>query len=59
MKEIVMEEYLPDITNDMMIRLIPAGSVLVRSEIWKFFVITRDGYKLEVLVTSSKRNKRI
>ena len=57
MKEIVTEEYLPDITNGMMNCLIRAGSVRVRSKIWKFFVIARDGYKQEVLTTSSKRNK--
>ena len=43
LKEIVMEEYLPDITNDMMICLIRAGSVIIRSEIWKFFLTARDG----------------
>ena len=39
-----MEEYLPDITNDMMVCLIRAGSVVIRSEIWKFFLTARDGY---------------
>ena len=53
-----MEEYLPDITNDMMICLIRAGSVIIRSEIWKFFLTARDGYTREVIKSSSKRNKR-
>ena len=58
LKEIVMEEYLPDITNDMMVCLIRAGSVIIRSEIWKFFLTARDGYTREVIKSSSKRNKR-
>ena len=44
LNEIVIEEYLPDITNDRMICLIRAGSVIIRSEIWKFSLIARDGY---------------
>ena len=43
LKEIVKEEYLPGITKDMMVCLIKAGSVIIRSEIWKFFLIARDG----------------
>ena len=57
LKEIVMEEYLPDITNDMMVCLIRAGSVIIRSEIWKFFLTARDGYTREIIKSSSKRNK--
>ena len=57
LKEIVMEEYLPDITNDMMMCLIRAGLVLVRSEIWKFFLIARDGYTREVIKKSQKEAK--
>ena len=57
LKEIVMEEYLPDITNDMMVCLIKAGSVFIRSEIWKFFLIARDGYTREVIKKSPKRSK--
>ena len=53
-----MEEYLPDITNDMMICLISAGWVIIRSEIWKFFLTARDGYTREVIKSSSKRNKK-
>ena len=33
LKEMIMEEYLSDITNDMIVCLIQAGSVLIRSEI--------------------------
>ena len=58
LKDIVMEEYLPDITNDMMVCLIRAGSVIIRSEIWKFFLTARDGYTREVIKSSSKRNKK-
>ena len=49
LKEIVMEEYLPDITNNMMICLIRGGSVIIRSEIWKCFLTARDGYTREVI----------
>ena len=52
-----MEEYLPVITNDMMVCLIKAGSVFIRSEIWKFFLIARDGYTHEVIKKSPKRSK--
>ena len=58
LKEIVMEEYLPDITNDMMVCLIRADSVIIRSEIWKFFLTARDGYTREVIKSSSKRNNK-
>ena len=57
-KEIVMEEYLPDVTNDMMMCLIRAGSLLIRSDIWKFILIARDGNTREVIKTFPKRNKR-
>ena len=57
LKEIVMAEYLPDITNDMMVCLIKAGSVFIRSEIWKFFLIARDGYTREEIKKSPKRSK--
>ena len=49
LKEIFMEEYLPYITCDMMVCLIRAGSVIIRSEIWKFFLTARDGYTREVI----------
>jgi hypothetical protein len=58
LKEMVMEEYLSDITNDMIVCLIRAGSVIIRSEIWKFFLTARDGYTREVIKSSSKRNKK-
>ena len=41
-----------------MICLIRAGSVIIRSEIWKFFLTARDGYTREVIKSSPKRNKR-
>ena len=49
LKEIVMEEYIPDITNGMMVCLIRAGSDLIHSEIWKFFLVARDCYTREVV----------
>ena len=42
-----MEEYLPDITNDMIVCQIQAASVINRSEIWKMYLTARDGYKRE------------
>ena len=40
-----------------MVCLIKAGSVFIRSEIWKFFLIARDGYTREVIKKSPKRSK--
>ena len=57
LKELIMEEYLSDITNDMIICLIRAGSVIIRSDIWKFFLTARDGYTREVVKTSSKKDQ--
>ena len=51
-----MEEYLSDITNDMMVCLIRAGSVIIRSEIWKYFLTARDGYSREVIKSIPKHN---
>ena len=56
LKEMIMEEYLSDITNDMMVCLIKAGSVIIRSEIWKYFLTARDGYSREVIKSTPKRN---
>ena len=53
-----MEKYLPDITNDMIVCLIKAGSVIIRSEIWKAFLTNRDGYTREVIKKSPKRSKK-
>ena len=58
LKEFVMEEYLPDITNEMIVCLIKAGSVIIRSEIWKAFLTARDGYAREVIKKSPKRSKK-
>ena len=57
--EIVMEEYLPDITNNMIMCLIRAGTVLIRSEIWKFFLTARNGYTREVIKTFQNQVKKI
>ena len=38
-----MEEYLSDISNDMMVCLLRAGTVIIRCEIWKHFLSVRDG----------------
>ena len=43
LKEMVMEEYLSDINNDMMVCLLRAGTVVIRCEIWKHFLSVRDG----------------
>ena len=56
LKEMIMEEYLSDITNDMMVCLIKAGSVIIRSEIWKYFLTARDGYSREVIKSTPKHN---
>ena len=56
LKEMIMEEYMSDITNDMMVCLIKAGSVIIRSEIWKYFLTARDGYSREVIKSTPKRN---
>ena len=42
--EMVMEEYLSDISNDMMVCLLRAGTVIIRCEIWKNFLSVRDGF---------------
>ena len=57
LKEMIMEEYLSDITNDMMVCLIRAGSVIIRSEIWKYFLTARDGYTIEVIKSIPKNNQ--
>ena len=44
-KERVMEEYLSDITNDMIVCLIREGSVIIRCEIWKSFFDNQRWYK--------------
>ena len=57
LKEMIMEEYLSDITNDMIVCLIRAGSVIIRSEIWKYFLTARDGYTREVIKSIPKNNQ--
>ena len=51
LKEMVMEEYLSDITDDMMVCLLRAGTVIIRCEIWKTFLSVRDG-----LVNNAMKN---
>ena len=41
----------------MMVCLIKAGFVFIRSKIWKLFLIARDGYTREVIKKSPKRSK--
>ena len=43
LKEKAMEEYLSDISNDMLVCLLRAGTVIIRCEIWKNFLSIRDG----------------
>ena len=43
-------EYLPDITNDMIVCLIRAGSVIISSEIWKMYLTARDGLIFKLLL---------
>ena len=54
----VMEEYLSDITNDMIVCLIRAGSVIIRCEIWKAFLTIRDGVKGNSTEFAYEKNKR-
>ena len=42
----------------MIVCLIKAGSVIIRSEIWKAFLTARDGYTREVIKKSPKRSKK-
>ena len=61
-KEMVMDEYLSDISNDTIVCLIRAGTVILRCEIWKHFLAIRDdhGFKsfLSSCLSSSMNNKR-
>ena len=42
----------------MIAYLIRAGSVIIRSEIWKMYPTARDGYKCEIIKSSPKQSKR-
>ena len=58
LKEMVMEEYLSDINNDMMVCLLRAGTVVIRCEIWKHFLSVRDGLinkKMDNIPMKSKK----
>ena len=55
-KEMVMDEYLSDINNDAIVCLLRAGTIIVRCEIWKHFLIVRDNYGLKSFSSSLLRN---
>ena len=57
-KEMIMEEYLSDISNDMIVCLIRAGTVVIRCEIWKYFLCVRDSLINENLDNMLLKNKR-
>jgi hypothetical protein len=57
-KEMIMEEYLSDISNDMIVCLIRAGTVVIRCEIWKYFLCVRDSLVNENLDNMLLKNKR-
>ena len=62
LKEIVMEEYLSDISNDMIVCLLRAGTVIIRSEIWKKFLCVRDGSiskSLDLMPHKSKKKSGV
>ena len=46
LKEIEMEEYLSDITNDMIMCLLGAGSGVIRCEIWRSYHIASDDFTI-------------
>ena len=51
-----MDEYLSDITKDMILCLLRAGSIKIRCKIWgKMFI--RDGFSYKVIKKPSKKNK--
>ena len=54
----IMEEYLSDISNDMIVCLIRAGTVVIRCEIWKYFLCVRDSLVNENLDNMLLENKR-
>ena len=58
LKEIVMEEYLSDISNNMLVCLLRAGTVIISCEIWKHFLTIRDSLVNKSLFTSSMKNKK-
>ena len=56
-KERVMDEYLSDISNDMIVCLLRAGTVTTRCEIWKHFLTVRDNFVNKSLSSSSVKSK--
>ena len=57
-KEMVIKEYLSDITNDVIVCLIRAGSVIIRCEIWKASLTIRVGVKGNSTEFAYEKNKR-
>ena len=58
LKEMVMEEYLSDISNDMIVCLLRAGTVIIRCEIWKHFLFIRDSLINKNLNNTPFKNKK-
>ena len=58
LKEMVMEEYLSYINNDMMVCLLRAGTVVIRSKIWKHFLSVRDGLINKKMDNISMKSKK-
>ena len=60
-KEMVMDEYLSDISNDTIVWLIRAGTVILRCEIWKHSLAIRDDHGFKSFssscLSSSMNNK--
>ena len=54
----VMEEYLSDKTNDMIVCLKRAGLVIIRCKIWKAFLTIRDGVKGNSKEFAYEKSKR-
>ena len=57
-KDMVMEEYLSDITNDMIVCLIRAGSVIIKCKNLKAFLTIRDGVKGNSIEFAYEKNKK-
>ena len=57
-KKVVMDEYLSDINNDMIVCLLRAGTVIVRCEIWKHFLAVRDNLGFKSFSSSLMGNQK-
>ena len=58
LKEMVMEEYLSDISNDMMVCLLRAGTVIIRCESWKNLLFVRDGLINKAMDNNPMKSKK-